>query len=130
VDQVTYANQAPWPTNADGTGLSLQRITGTVYGDEPANWQATAPTAGSDNPAPPLGSLSFDAVAVTNGVTHLTFSMVAGHSYTVQVRTDLGVGDWLKLTDIAAPAVSGETEVTDPASGPARFYRLVSPAQP
>jgi hypothetical protein len=69
-------------------------------------------------------------VTVTNGVTHLWFAVVAGHSYTVQVRGDLNVGGWQKLTDMAAPAVSGETEVTDPVAGPTRFYRLVSPAQP
>jgi hypothetical protein len=130
VDQVTYANQAPWPADADGTGLSLQRIAGTVYGDEPANWEAAMPTAGHDNPPPPLADLHFDQVVVINGVTHLRFPMVAGHSYTVQVRPTLGVGGWQKLSDIAAPVVGAETEITDPVSGPARFYRLVSPAQP
>ena len=49
VDQVTYTNGTPWPTNANGTGLSLQRIASTGYGDDPVNWQATSPTAGRVN---------------------------------------------------------------------------------
>jgi len=50
VDQVTYANTVPWPTNANGTGLSLQRIDSASYGDDPINWRAASPTAGSANP--------------------------------------------------------------------------------
>src|SRR2546428_11183069 len=49
-DQVTYAIAAPWPTNANGTGLSLQRIDSAGYGDDPINWRAAAPTAGAANP--------------------------------------------------------------------------------
>ena len=51
VDQVTYANAAPWPTNANASGLSLQRIVSGAYGDDAANWQAAAPSAGAANPA-------------------------------------------------------------------------------
>ncbi len=46
VDRVQYSNAAPWPTNADGGGASLQRINATAYGNDPANWTALAPTAG------------------------------------------------------------------------------------
>jgi hypothetical protein len=49
VDQVTYANTSPWPTNASATGLSLQRIDSVSYGDDPINWQAASPTAGRAN---------------------------------------------------------------------------------
>jgi len=46
VERVTYSDATPWPTNADGFGLSLQRITAASYGNDPVNWQAAAPTAG------------------------------------------------------------------------------------
>jgi hypothetical protein len=49
IDEVTYSGSAPWPTNANATGNSLQRLRGGGYGSEPANWQAAAPTAGAAN---------------------------------------------------------------------------------
>jgi hypothetical protein len=50
VDKVNYNDKAPWPVNADGTGQSLQRKVALLYGNEPLNWQAAAPTAGRANP--------------------------------------------------------------------------------
>lgn len=50
VDRIDYSSAAPWPTNASGTGNSLQRIYGNVYGNDPANWRVAAPTAGVANP--------------------------------------------------------------------------------
>ncbi|HEU0040597.1 MAG TPA: hypothetical protein VFR76_15130 [Verrucomicrobiae bacterium] len=50
-EEVNYANQLPWPTGAEGTGNSLQRIAGIAFADDPANWQAGAPTAGRLNQA-------------------------------------------------------------------------------
>jgi hypothetical protein len=35
-----------WPAEADGKGSSLQRIDPMAYGNDPANWQAAAPTPG------------------------------------------------------------------------------------
>ena len=49
VEEVNYSNQPPWPVGADGTGNSLQRIASIALADDPANWQAAAPTAGSLN---------------------------------------------------------------------------------
>lgn len=36
-----------WPTQADGQGKSLTRISTTLYGNDPNNWQAATPTPGS-----------------------------------------------------------------------------------
>jgi hypothetical protein len=49
VEKVRYRDSAPWPTNASGTGLSLQRSTAIGYGNDPANWFADEPTAGFGN---------------------------------------------------------------------------------
>lgn len=46
VDQVNYDDAAPWPTEPDGGGDTLQRIIPGVYGNDPANWQAAAPAPG------------------------------------------------------------------------------------
>jgi len=43
VEAVDYNNTAPWPTNADGGGAALQRLQPTLFGNDPANWQAAPP---------------------------------------------------------------------------------------
>lgn len=50
VEQISYNDGTPWPTNADGFGTSLQRIDPTLFGNDSMNWQAAAPTAGQTNP--------------------------------------------------------------------------------
>lgn len=49
VDKVNYLDVAPWPSGADGSGNSLQRKVAETFGNDPANWQAAAPTAGRSN---------------------------------------------------------------------------------
>ena len=56
VDQVSYSNLSPWPTNANASGLSLQRIASAAFGDDPANWRTAAPTMGRDT----VGSAPLD----------------------------------------------------------------------
>ena len=47
VDDVIYADQAPWPPEADGTGASLERLDMFRSGCDPSNWVARMPpTAG------------------------------------------------------------------------------------
>ncbi|MCH8921847.1 MAG: lamin tail domain-containing protein, partial [Planctomycetes bacterium] len=43
VDRVSYDDKLPWPVEADGTGVALQRITPDGYGNEPTNWTITLP---------------------------------------------------------------------------------------
>jgi len=43
VDKVVYQDRGAWPTNADGRGMSLQRVSVTGYGNEPTNWIAAVP---------------------------------------------------------------------------------------
>jgi hypothetical protein len=56
VEEVNYLPLPPWPAGADSTGNSLQRIASAAFGDDPANWQAAAPTAGQLN----QGALTVD----------------------------------------------------------------------
>ena len=39
VDEVRYGNLSPWPTNAAGSGPSLERINLRSYGNDPINWR-------------------------------------------------------------------------------------------
>ncbi len=39
-DRVEYLSSAPWPTAADGTGKSLERLIPSAFGNDPINWLA------------------------------------------------------------------------------------------
>lgn len=46
VERVRYADTAPWPSAADGTGFSMHRLADNAFANDPANWVAAAPTPG------------------------------------------------------------------------------------
>jgi hypothetical protein len=54
VDKVRYNDSFPWPLGADGDGQSLQRLSSGLYGNDPINWKADAPTPGGINGFPPV----------------------------------------------------------------------------
>ena len=49
MDEVHYSALPPWPTNTQGTGNSLQRVTSLGYADDPANWSSGLPSPGRAN---------------------------------------------------------------------------------
>ncbi len=51
-DRVHYEQKVPWPINANGTGLSFQRINTPSYADEPSSWRDDVPTPGRANAQP------------------------------------------------------------------------------
>jgi hypothetical protein len=44
VDRVNYNNNAPWPVAASGGGVALRKISEKLYGNDFANWAASAPS--------------------------------------------------------------------------------------
>lgn len=72
VDRVRYLDRAPWPVEANGGGLSLQRQNRPGFGSDPALWAALPPTAGQPNPAAPVldadGDGIPDAWEIANGL--------------------------------------------------------------
>ena len=46
VEEVNYSPAAPWPSDAAGTGRSLQRRAPHLFGDDPKNWMAAIPSPG------------------------------------------------------------------------------------
>jgi hypothetical protein len=174
VDRVKYFDRGAWPVEADGTGLSLQRVNPILFGNDPANWIAATPTAGPQSasgdsdgdgmpdawetlhgldPFNPLdAALDSDGDGLTNlqeyqigtdprdprsgiridGITMsvsgdqivLTFTAVANLSYTIESTGGLGAGIWQPVENVAAAATNRVIQLTVPANGPARFYRL------
>ncbi len=59
VEKVVYSDHNPWPTNADGRGMSLQRLSATGYANDPTNWIAAVPTPG---PSGAGGDADFDGM--------------------------------------------------------------------
>ena len=135
VDVVRYDNKAPWPTNADGFGASLERLTAAAYGNDPINWQASSGTGspGVENPGgpAPFRIESVDWWGRTSSVLHIHFTAVASLTYTVQYRNSLITDGWSKLTDVPASVATQSVEVRD-ATGNSmtRYYRIVTPQQP
>jgi hypothetical protein len=71
VDVVHYDDKAPWPTNADGLGSSLERLNAAAYGNDPIIWRASpgGPSPGLENTgnrAPVLNAGPDLALSATN----------------------------------------------------------------
>ncbi|MBI2949442.1 MAG: lamin tail domain-containing protein, partial [Verrucomicrobia bacterium] len=47
VDRIDYADASPWPASADGGGHSLQKLSPSLYGNDPASWLAAPPNPGA-----------------------------------------------------------------------------------
>jgi hypothetical protein len=60
VDYVAYSDRAPWPTNADSFGASLQRVHAMGYANDPTNWLAAVPSPG------PSGVVDSDSDGMPN----------------------------------------------------------------
>jgi len=134
IDVVRYEDHVPWPIAADGLGASLERLDATAYGNDPVNWRASlsAPSPGLETTgqAPfPIQSIGLSGAPLS---LQFQFTASAGHSYTVQFRDSLAVGDWLRFTNIPAQSPARSVQITDPIlpGAPSRFYRIVSPQLP
>ncbi|MFT5528020.1 MAG: hypothetical protein ACI9HK_006008, partial [Pirellulaceae bacterium] len=63
-DEVRYSDVVPWPTAADGLGSSLNRISASGWGNDPANWRAASPSPGGIPSATTLQAWSINASKV------------------------------------------------------------------
>jgi hypothetical protein len=106
-ESVTYQDSAPWPTNSDGYGSSLQRAANTAYADDPANWFGATPTGG--RPALPAahftGQPPGNTMAAAGGNVTLTAlaegaSMIAYQWYFNGLALTNASRNWLSLTNV------------------------------
>ena len=73
VERVKYEDGNGWPTNADGTGLSLHRLSYSGYANDQTNWFASSPNPGIGDT--PLG--------ITTQPTNLTVTAGRTAAFTV-----------------------------------------------
>jgi hypothetical protein len=122
VERVKYTDGIPWPTSPDGTGDSLQRVTGELFANDPINWTGGTPTPGWQ-------AVRIDsATHATNSMT-LQFTARAGRAYHVEYCNLLPSGLWTTLTNFPAQATTRTVVATDSSVGASstRFYRVISP---
>jgi hypothetical protein len=149
VEAIDYMPAAPWPTEAAGTGSSLQRLASLGFGNEPANWMAGPPTPGkgfpaaaavdSDgdgqpdeaeflagtNPKDPADFLKFESVSCEGAYCHLKFFGRAGRIYSVQRTADLAsLSPVWTLVAGNLQATNAPVDVFETLTESAAFYRL------
>lgn len=79
VEKIAYSDTAPWPTNADGTGASLQRIDATGYGNDAENWAAGLTPGAAYGGTLPAVTLQPQSRTVLEG-SSVSFSVTASGS--------------------------------------------------
>jgi len=47
IDEMTYGNQDPWPTEPNGGGMVLERTAATAVGNNPGSWSSNEPSPGT-----------------------------------------------------------------------------------
>jgi hypothetical protein len=86
--------------------------------------------AGTD-PRDATSAFKFTGVTACADGVRLQFPVMAGRSYSVQVRDEIGSA-WFKLQDVPPGPTNGTASVQDSAAtnSPRRLYRVVTPALP
>jgi hypothetical protein len=108
VDSVRYNDKAPWSETADGSGPSLQRVTPSVFGDDPSSWQGQGLTPGRVNAAntPPTASITYPPhLTVFQPPTNLVLQVTASDPDGILARVEFFDGA-LKLGEDTSPPYS------------------------
>ena len=128
VEKVKYEDVAPWPTNADGGGVSLQRLSLTGYANDQTNWYSAPPTAGTANQQGAEVVHVYASEPQAGGTFNLRITTTPGRSYVVEGSTNLLPGSWVQVTNFTA--TGSLTTVTNQGAllqRPLRFYRARTP---
>ena len=122
IDRVAYQDSAPWPTEADGLGKSLQRTSLAAYGNDPTNWVAAAPTAGRISAFVPRPVITVSPAPIFPFTVLVPTS--PGLDYTLEYKNDLNEPAWIPL----APILTGDGTIqpVSDTNAPAarRFYQI------
>lgn len=121
VDRIKYSDSPPWPVQADGQGLSLQRLNMSAYGNDPKNWFANTPTPGRDNTL-----IEIKSVEIASGRLVISFMTVPRFACSVEATSDLVNGTWLKVAEYQQTDIPQQQQYIDNiALAPSqKFYRI------
>jgi hypothetical protein len=120
IDKIHYLDTAPWPTNTDGSGNSLQRRNLLAYGNDPANWFGALPSAGWIGIEPP------SIVGVSQHGSQIIISVASwlGLTYSLEYKSDFTESMWTPLP----PPLPGTGDILlfsdNIALSTNRFYRV------
>jgi len=117
-EQIDYLPVAPWPTNADGGGASLQRRNSSAFGNDPANWVAALPSAGY-LPQPVAIAISRSGLVVM-----ITTTTTPGSSYELQYKNNLSDAAWTSLPPLHLAGGASMVLTDTNSTATARFYRV------
>ena len=124
----TYHDAAPWPTQADGQGSSLEIVDSGLNYSDPANWRASAVSGGT--PGRDSAAISLLASIRSDGnQIRIDFKAMAGMGYTVFWSDDLAAAQWHVLTKVP-PGLSSHIETirdAPPVPSRQRYYILSVP---
>lgn len=81
------------------------------------------------NPTNASSKLAMSIDGPAGNAVGLQFDAVSNKSYTLQYRTSLSTGGWLRLQDFSAAITNRTISVTNDLADPARFFRIVTPQQ-
>jgi hypothetical protein len=124
VEKLKYESANDWPTNASGTGFSIQRLNLAGYANDQTNWFAALPTPGKTSSPPPEIRLLEPSLTQTG--FQLSFLSTQAQSYTVEFTSSFSPQDWTSLTNLTGNG--GLLTVEDKTmSATGRFYRVRSP---
>ena len=124
-DRVRYSPRPPWPQREAEAMFSLNRISPSGYGSDPAHWTGRPPTPGQAfEPAQGAQGVSFHEISHGVDGVKLRFPVVADRTYRVEFADAIEGDPWQVLGRVSNE--SGMAEIMDPAVGRSqRFYRLV-----
>ncbi|MBE3098267.1 MAG: lamin tail domain-containing protein [Planctomycetes bacterium] len=121
VDRVTYNNAAPWPTEPDGHGPALARLSAAAYGNDVANWEAGhtggtpgAPNAGTIDRTPPTDPSALAATVISTSRIDL--------SWTGSADAQTGVAGYVVRRNGAVVALATGTAFSDTTVRPSVTY--------
>jgi hypothetical protein len=106
VDRVNYDDELPWPTDADGRGQSLQRVSADTYGDFAASWIASPPTPGTTEFGK-LGDMNGDGQVNGLDVDPFVTTLLTGPYNGLADMNQDGVVNGLDVDPFTAAVVGG-----------------------
>lgn len=116
VDEVLYDDLMPWPVEADGSGMSLQRARPVALGNDAGSWRAATPSPGAIRFVPQVESVTINAGANTRSAVtslELTFdSLIEFPAATAFSLTNQSSGQAVTGISASSSDVGGKTVTT------------------